>query len=524
MSGSREKQLRKLEREQNPEAYKKKKKSQGMSKGKKIAITVISCVICVLFIGGIIAAVFLQSGGFTRMVTAVKVGDYSLSAADYNYYYYGSYNSFVNQYGQSLSSFGLDTSKPLKDQTCALLESGTWEDYFRQSAETTIRTTYALADTATKEGYQLTEDDKSYIETNLKSIEDSAAEQKVTAEQIVENYYGPGVNMDVFRAQMDRETLASSYKQYLVDNYNFSDDEIDASYISNKASIDQVTYHSLLITTESKYPESVTSSTATDEQKTAAKEAAKAAADEMLGKIAEDGSNFNELCIEYAPEDSKADYQDNPEYSLTRDQSKANVTDSTLSTWLFDNTRAAGIKTVLESTSGYRVIYLVSKGRNTTNVVDVRHILLAPSTTVDQSTGLTTEQTVEVGEAASALLNTWKSGVATEASFAQLARENSTDTGSAYMGGLYKGVYPGQMVTSFNDWCFDPARKPGDTGIVYSSYGAHIMYFVGTGDPYWKVQARSYLANDKYSSYIESLLGNYTLTQDSFGFGYIADL
>ena len=80
------------------------------------------------------------------------------------------------------------------------------------------------------------------------------------------------------------------------------------------------------------------------------------------------------------------------------------------------------------------------------------------------------------------------------------------------------------MVTSFNDWCFDPARKPGDTGIVYSSYGAHIMYFVGTGDPYWKVQARSYLANDKYSSYIEGLLGSYTLTQDGFGFGYTADL
>ena len=77
MSGSREKQLRKLEREQNPEAYKKKKKSQGLSRGKKVAITVISCVICVLLIGGIIAAVFMQSGGFTRMVTAVKVGDYS---------------------------------------------------------------------------------------------------------------------------------------------------------------------------------------------------------------------------------------------------------------------------------------------------------------------------------------------------------------------------------------------------------------------------------------------------------------
>lgn len=522
MSGSREKQLRKLEREQNPEAYKKKNANQGLSKGKKIAITVISCVICLLLIGGIATAVFLQSGGFTRMVTAVKVGDYSLSAADYNYYYYGSFNRFVNQYGQSLSTFGLDTSKPLKDQTCALLESGTWEDYFRQAAEDSIRTIYALADTATKEGYQLTEDDKSYIEMNLKSIEDSATAQKVTAEQIVEDYYGPGVNMEVFRAQMDRETLAESYKQYLVENYNFSDDELDASYISNKASIDQVTYRSLLITTESKYPESVTSSTATDEQKNAAKEAAKAAADEMLDKIAEDGSNFNELCIEYAPQESKSDYQNNADYSLTRDQNKSKVTDSTLSTWLFDNTRAAGNKTVLESTSGYRVVYLVNKGRNTTNVVNVRHILLVPSTTVDQSTGLTTEQTVEVGEAASALLNTWRSGEATEASFAQLAKENSTDSGSAYMGGLYKGVYPGQMVTSFNDWCFDSARKPGDTDIVYSSYGAHIMYFVSTGDPYWKVQARSYLANDKYASYIESLLGSYTLTQDGFGFGYTA--
>ena len=38
------------------------------------------------------------------------------------------------------------------------------------------------------------------------------------------------------------------------------------------------------------------------------------------------------------------------------------------------------------------------------------------------------------------------------------------------------------MVTEFNDWCFDSARKTGDVDIVETEYGYHIMYFVGTSD------------------------------------------
>ena len=525
MSGSREKQLRKLEREQNPEAYqKKKKKQQGLSKGKKIAITVISCVVCVLLIGGIITAVFMQSGGFTRMVTAAKVGDYSLSAADYNYYYYGAYQNFVSQNQSYLSMYGLDTEESLSSQECPFLEEGTWADYFRQTAENSISTTYALADTAEKEGYQFTEDDQAYMDMIFDTLENAASSQNVSLDTVLENSYGPGVNYSVFESQVKRETLADSYRNYLIDNYNFTEEEINASYTENQSSIDQATYHSLLIATEDYYPESVTSSSATEEQKAAAKEAAKAAADEMLGKIAQDGSNFKELCSEYADEEDKAEYEGADDPSLSENRYKSNVSDSTVSTWLFDNARTAGEKTVLETSTGYQVVYLVDKGKTMTNVVDVRHILLAPSSTVDQTEGMTEEQTQEVTNEAQTILDTWKSGEATEASFAQLARENSTDTGSSYTGGLYEDVYPGQMVDSFNDWCFDTARKPGDTGIVTSTYGAHVMYFVGTGDPYWKVQARSYLANDKYSEYLEGLLANYTIAQDGFGFGFTAQL
>ena len=35
------------------------------------------------------------------------------------------------------------------------------------------------------------------------------------------------------------------------------------------------------------------------------------------------------------------------------------------------------------------------------------------------------------------------------------------------------------MVTAFEDWCYASGRKSGDTGIVETEYGYHVMYFVG---------------------------------------------
>ena len=75
-------------------------------------------------------------------------------------------------------------------------------------------------------------------------------------------------------------------------------------------------------------------------------------------------------------------------------------------------------------------------------------------------------------------------------SFAVLAGQHSDDPGSAENGGLYESIYPGQMVQPFEDWCFDESRQPGDTGIVKTEYGYHIMYFVEEGDfVFWKAIA-----------------------------------
>ncbi len=60
-----------------------------------------------------------------------------------------------------------------------------------------------------------------------------------------------------------------------------------------------------------------------------------------------------------------------------------------------------------------------------------------------------------------------------------------------------------QMVKEFEDWCFDPARKPGDKGIVQTMYGFHIMYFIGT-QPDWMEDAKTSLAEDRLNGMIDA--------------------
>ena len=147
------------------------------------------------------------------------------------------------------------------------------------------------------------------------------------------------------------------------------------------------------------------------------------------------------------------------------------------------------------------------------NVMNIRHILIQPEAAED---GTISEEAWAAAETeAQRILDEWKAGEATETSFGELAGTYSTDTGSSSMGGLYEDVYPGQMVTEFNDWCFDEARQPGDTDIVKTTYGYHIMYYVSEGDYiYWKNMCEETLLSEKVVAIRDELLEAYEVTAD----------
>ena len=133
-------------------------------------------------------------------------------------------------------------------------------------------------------------------------------------------------------------------------------------------------------------------------------------------------------------------------------------------------------------------------------LVDVRHILIVPDGGTENFNGEITfdeEDWERCRQRAQALYDQWLAGDADEASFEKLAKEHSEDPGSKEKGGLYKYVAKGTMVKEFEDWCFDEKRQEGDTGLVKTEYGYHIMYYV-CGDatwiryaqletPYWKL-------------------------------------
>lgn len=153
-----------------------------------------------------------------------------------------------------------------------------------------------------------------------------------------------------------------------------------------------------------------------------------------------------------------------------------------------------------------------------THTVDVRHILITPeSTPVDGSTtGETTisdEAWADAEAKAKEILSQYLAGDKTEDSFATLANENSQDPGSNTNGGLYTGVSQGQMVEAFDAWCFDDARQVGDTDIVKTSYGYHVMLYCGSA-AVWQAQVKSDILTEKTNNFVEEALAANPTTID----------
>jgi peptidyl-prolyl cis-trans isomerase D len=107
----------------------------------------------------------------------------------------------------------------------------------------------------------------------------------------------------------------------------------------------------------------------------------------------------------------------------------------------------------------------------TPETVNIRHILL---TTTDKNP----QEEAAIKAKAEGLLKQARAG----ADFAELAKKNSQDPGSAAKGGEYDGVVRGQMVAEFEKAAF--ALKPGQiSDLVKTQYGYHIIQLLKHEEP-----------------------------------------
>lgn len=531
---------------------KENKKSAGGIKIAKRTATIIKSAVCIVIVIALLAA-YVATGtvrkGFiaslslpAQTLTGVTVsnGDQKakVKVSTYNFYYASTYNSLKSQqeqyeqYGLDMSQLGLDVdfTEKLSKQTYTDKETNkemTWAEHLDEMVLDAIESTYtyylAAVEANGGEEPEITQDQKDQLEETIKSYTETANQYGYTLSGYLVRAMGKGVTEKVFRTESIRQYIASNYKTELttdVESKEYTADDVNK--YKDEHTADLLAVDIKLFEADSE-------------------DNAKAFKDELKA----DGSNFAELAAKYSTDDfnkkaytedgfttelgvTKAvlqskqvaiatadphEHEEGEEHSDDEEQTYLGLD------WLFSADRKAG-DIYQHSTS---VVYVITPAAITNaETVNVRHILIAPETADDASvTDATDEQWKAAYSKAEEILNNWKSGDATEDSFAELAKENTTDTGSQDNGGLYENVIPGQMVNPFSAWCFEAGRKTGDTAIVRSAYGYHIMYYVGTtGEKVWEYNAKQALASADGASQSEKLEEEYTLKVNWFGSRY----
>ena len=142
---------------------------------------------------------------------------------------------------------------------------------------------------------------------------------------------------------------------------------------------------------------------------------------------------------------------------------------------------------------------------NEKETVNVGHILVM----ADQDKA-TEEELAAAEEKAKNILDQYLAGEKTRESFEALAKENTDDSGV-----FYETVTPGQMVPEFDEWIFSESRQAiGETAIVKTTYGYHVMYWDGKGENTAVTAAKTGILDSRYLAFVEQGVKNLTINQE----------
>ena len=434
---------------------------------------------------------------------------YSLSKAMTAYIfnnYYSTYREYASTY------YGLDVTKSLKDQYYNQENEMTWYEYFMQMTTSFIDQMFIMCEAADAEGMKLEDAEMETVNTSMDSIKTAAKDAGMELDEYITSYFGEGVTEEQLMDYLKMTALSNKYYTTHYDSYKYTDEDYEKYYNENKTDYE---YADFLTYNFSFASSSDSSEVSVDKD---VKDKAKAYAEDLSKcKTPDEFQQYVRTYLEENPDEITS----KSEGEMTEDEIAAAIDTSVKTTlyskyayevtseagkWLFDASREVNETKIFENTDSYTVLMITKTAyRDESTSKNVRHILFSTDSYGSDE---------EANKKAQEVYELWKSGDATEESFAKLAEEYTDDPGSKTKGGLYEDVAEGTMVTEFNDWLFDPKRKPGDTGIVKTSYGYHIMYFVSDGEPAWKKSVDTVLRKEDFNKEYEELGKKYKVEYD----------
>ncbi len=512
-----------LYREERKERLAKAAKKNAKNvKSRTVAVNIIKKAAAVLVVVAIVAglgwALVDHFGIVEKYSTALTVGETKVTVAQYNYYYamaYQYYAQMESSYQEQGVSMGFPLDKaPDEVSTNQTDDEGNVIYYDAAVADYAANLAFqqvALYQDAFSAGYSLNEEEQKQIDEAIASIREQAQTNSYSLNAFIRASYSKGLNEKGLRKLLEMELIASRYNEDIETKANESvtDDQVTAEYKENSKTYNyaDIRYYSITLTSVTK------AASETDEEfnkrKAEAQKPQIDAANAMLEKIT-DAETFKTAALEHK-NSNLAEGTKPTEVDPTVENKGATYTalktslSEEAANWIFDATRKAGEKKVF-TTEKAAIVVLVNNPAYEGISADVRHCLIKFD--VEENKEPTDEIKMAASKKANEVKDEWIKAGATEEAFKDIVKKYNEDTASTENGGLYEDIRPNSnYVTSFKNWAIDPARKTGDCEIVETEYGYHIMYYVKSNGPDWKLTVRETLQEEAYSDAFQALIG-----------------
>lgn len=438
-------------------------------------------------------------------------------------YYYASIVSYYEQYA-SYGYYSLDTTKDYSKQYTTDDDGNkiSWQKFFETEALKEVEQITTYYSKALEEGVTLTSAQKKTIDKQISTLKDSASQNDVSLDQYIKANFGTYCSEDTIRIMLEQYYLSANYKGKFKCETKVTDNDVDKYYNDHKNDYKKIEFYYIASPYDATDDNSKNESIKIAEKimaKMKDKKSVIALVPEVYSsyidsQVKSSMAQDSTLTEKKAREEAVKSYESNVVTTVSGSDSPF---DDKMNTWLFsDDTKVGSKKYYIDESAGY--IYIVLKTSKASveenETYTVRHILVAPesgsnsSSSTSEKTEYTDEQWAAAKKKADSILAKFNKTDKSEYEFAKLAEQYSTDSASTSsgsndsFGGLYESVTLGQMVPDFEKWSIDDSRKYGDTGIVKSDYGYHIMFFINDC-PEYQSKIIAQIKSDRLSNMID---------------------
>lgn len=529
---------------------------EATPKNTKLITTIATAAVACLLVACIALSAVVNTGILLRTRNVVKTDNFSASGSVAAYIIYSQAQEMAALYQQ----YGLDYS------ASQVLENSF--DSMAESTISQLRQMLLLGEYAKKNNITISDDDKEAIESYIDAIAEAASSNLYSTAAYIKLMYGSAVNEKDIREALELNYLANAAYEALEKELevDVTEDAI-AKYVEENVDqfymVDYLTYTFTAELSAEGAEATVEETKAYEEEKATLKALAEklaecktadefkaAAADYIVNtvcsetfeelyakealteepaedvrkadkanilnlvlasltpdtevkfeKSADDAYNnalseiFDELCDDAAEAYEAIVSEDNYHYSPDTEEDKI----AELDKWLWDEATKEGDTKLITAEGDQKstyVVYLLTKGShmNESKTHDVAHILVQ-----FEQTKPTDEQKATAKAEAEQILADYLAGEQTKDAFVKLGEEKTDDSNV-----IYEGVYEGQMVEAFENWVFDEARQVGDTGIVETEYGYHVMFYIGESNLAWENTAHDGVISELFEAWLDA--------------------